>query len=151
VQLRFEQVVAAPREVLFEFHLDPANLALLLSGWKGFELVSHDGRIRPGSRVRVRQRVGPFTHQMTFEHTVCEPPHRFGERQIEGPFARFEHVHEFTATDGGTIVVDRVDFELPWHFGGALAERWIAAPELRRFFAFRRAAYGRLVESGRWR
>jgi len=143
VQLSFEHTVAAPREKLFEFHLDPANLALLLAGWKGFELLSHDGHIRPGSRVRVRQRVGWLTHTMTFEH--------FGERQVEGPFARFEHVHEFSPTAGGTAIVDRVEFELPWYLGGALAERCVAAPELRRFFKFRRAAYRRLVESGRFR
>ena len=33
VILRFEQSVAAPREALFAFHTNPANLGLLLDGW----------------------------------------------------------------------------------------------------------------------
>src|SRR5205085_3680908 len=54
VILRFEQSVAAPRESLFAFHANPANLARLLEGWGGFELVAHDGHIRPGARTRLR-------------------------------------------------------------------------------------------------
>jgi len=45
-------------------------------------------------------------------------------------------------------LVDRIDFALPWRLGGPLAERLIAAPHLARFFAFRQAAYRRLVASG---
>ena len=151
MELCFEHVVAAPPEVLFAFHCDPANIAHLLEGWPGFELLEHDGHIRPGARVHVRQAFGPLRQAMTFEHFVLEPPLRFGERQVRGPFARFEHVHEFAPTAGGTTIVDRVELALPWHRGGALAARWLVAPYMRRFFEFRRAAYGRLVESGRLR
>lgn len=152
MQLRFEQVVPVPRARLFAFHSDPANLGVLLAGWRGFELLAHPGTIAPGSVVRLRQRVGPLAFELAFEHFVLEPPERFGERQVAGPFARFEHVHEFADAPGGpgaTRIVDRVDFALPWHLGGRLAERLVAAPELARFFEFRRAAYARLVAEGR--
>jgi ligand-binding SRPBCC domain-containing protein len=151
VKLRFEQVVAAPLETLFEFHCNPANLAVLLEGWRDLEVLEHDGHIRVGARARVRQKTGVLRHAMTMEHFVFERPVRFGERQVRGPFARFEHVHEFAPADGGTSIVDRVDFKLPWYLGGVLAERAIVVPELKRFFALRRAAYARLCESGRFR
>lgn len=150
MKLRFEQIVAAPRGLLFEFHSTPANLALLLEGWSGFALLEHDGHIRPGSRVRLEQRVVGLRHEMVFEHFVLEPPQRFGERQLRGPFRRFEHVHEFFEDAHGTRVVDTVDFELPWRLGGAFAERLVAAPVLARFFEFRRAAYRRLCDAGRF-
>jgi ligand-binding SRPBCC domain-containing protein len=82
---------------------------------------------------------------------VCETPERFGERQIRGPFARFEHLHEFIERQDGTTIVDRVEFAVPWYLGGKLAERGIAVPTLKRFFEFRRDAYRRLIESGRLR
>ena len=149
MQLRFEQLVSIPRPRLFEFHTDPANLAILLEGWRGFELRGHPGSIRPGSRVHLRQRVGPLAFELEFVHFVLEPPECFGERQVRGPFARFEHVHEFHEDPGGTRIVDRVDFALPWYLGGRLADRLIARPELVRFFEFRRKAYGRLLDDGR--
>jgi ligand-binding SRPBCC domain-containing protein len=148
MKLCSDQRVAAPRERVFAFHTDPANLARLLEGWSGFELAAHAGHIRPGARVEVRQRVGPLWCDFSFEHFVLEPPRRFGERQVCGPFTRFEHVHEFEERDGATLIVDRVDFALPWRLGGRAAELAVAAPFLRRFFAFRAAAYGRLAAAG---
>jgi len=148
VQLHFEQLVPLPRPRLFAFHTDPANLAVLLEGWPGFELRGHPGSIRPGSRVLVRQGLGPLVFELEFEHVLFEPPERFGERQVRGPFARFEHVHEFHQAPEGTRIVDRVDFALPLHLGGRVADHLIAGPKLRRFFAFRRAAYRRLLEAG---
>lgn len=149
MDLCFEQSVPVPREALFAFHSTPANLALLLEGWSGFEMIEHAGHIRPGSRVRVAQRVAGLRHEMCFEHFVLEPPARFGERQVGGPFTRFEHVHEFAEQGGATRIVDRVSFELPLHLGGRAAERWVVAPTLRRFFEFRRGAYQRLAAAGR--
>ena len=86
---------------------------------------------------------------MTFEHFLLEAPARFVERQVRGPFARFEHVHTFTPDAAGTTIVDEVDFATPWYLGGRLADRWIVAPRLRRFFEFRREAYRRLGAGGR--
>lgn len=149
MELSFEQRLSLPPERLFAFHTHPENLAVLLEGWRGFELLSHAGHIRPGARVSVRQALGPLRFRLTFQHFVFEPPLRFGERLVAGPFASFEHVHEFRAGEDGTTLVDRLRFELPWRWGGRLAERWIAAPVLRRFIAFRRASYQRLIAAGR--
>ena len=98
--------------------------------------------------MHVRQSLGPLAFELEFMHFVFQPPERFGERQVAGPFARFEHVHEFHEDAGGTRLVDRVDFALPWYLGGRLADRWIVRPQLVRFFEFRRKAYSRLLEDG---
>lgn len=149
MELTFEQRLNLAPERLFEFHTHPESLAVLLEGWPGFELLSHEGHIRPGARVTILHVCGPLRFRMTFEHFLLEPPTRFGERQVDGPFSVFEHVHEFHPSEGGTRLVDRVRFELPWRWGGRLAESWIVAPLLRRFFAFRRAFYERLSRGGR--
>jgi ligand-binding SRPBCC domain-containing protein len=149
VQISFEQRLDLPPERLFEFHTHPENLTLLLEGWRGFELLSQEGHIRPEARVTVRQALGPLHFTLTFEHFLFEPPRRFGERQVAGPFASFEHVHEFHGSENGTRLVDQLYFELPWRWGGRFTERWIVTPALRRFFAFRRASYRRLIDAGR--
>jgi ligand-binding SRPBCC domain-containing protein len=151
MQLTFRQHLAVPRDELFAFHRRPANLRLLLAGWPGFELTAHEDEIALAMRLSVSQRVAFMRHDMVLEHVVFEPPFRFAERQIEGPFAHFEHLHEFVEADGGTIVVDRIEFALPWIRGGALADRLVVAPSFRRFFAFRRKAYARLIAEGRLR
>jgi ligand-binding SRPBCC domain-containing protein len=139
----------AGREEVFVFHTDPQNLAVLLEGWHGFRMLSHSGHIRPGARTTMYQALGPIRFRLEFEHFLLEEPVRFGERAVAGPFRRFEHVHEFLVDGARTVIVDRLRFELPWHWGGRLAERWIALPILRRFFAFRERAYHRLIAEGR--
>ncbi len=145
----FEQFLALDRVSVFKYHETPANLVLLMEGWPAFRMLEHDGTIRCGSRVRVAERVGPFWIPLTFEHFIYEPPHRFAERQIEGPFSKCEHLHEFVEEAGGTKIIDHLDVELPMWMGGELATRLLVVPRLRRFFSFRKESYLSLLQSGK--
>lgn len=142
--LAFESVVPAPQEAVFALHETPALLETLHAGMN-FRLVSHAGHIRPGARVTVRYRVGPFPVTMVFEHVLYEPPHKFGERLIQGPFRRLRHTHAFETVPGGTRVSDRLEVELPWWLGGALAVRWVVAAKAKRVFAHRYEILKKLV------
>jgi ligand-binding SRPBCC domain-containing protein len=148
MRLVFEHACGAPVERVFAFHQDPDNLALLLRGWRSFRMISNSGHVGVGGVTRVSEQLGPFRLPMTFEHFVYEPPIRFGERQVQGPFAWFEHVHEFEPVGSGTLIRDVVDAELPWYLGGALATRWVVVPRLRRFFRFRHREIDRLLREG---
>ena len=113
-------------------------LDALMAGWPGYRLLRHDGHVRPGAITRVRQRVAlvlPF--EIGLRHHLYEPPHRFAESRVHGPFARFDHLHEFEETPGGTLVRDRLALLLsPW-WGGAPATRLFVAPMVRRMWAHR--------------
>jgi ligand-binding SRPBCC domain-containing protein len=148
VKLSFEHTFDVAAADLFAFHENPENLILFLRGWPTFRMVRNDGHIRTGSITLVQERAGPLWIPMTFEHFVYEPPHRFGERQVRGPFKKLEHVHEFESTGSGTILRDLVDVVLPWYLGGSLATRLFIAPKFRRFFAFRHAEMERLLKAG---
>lgn len=149
MKLSFEHVFDVAAADLFLFHENPQNLAVFLNGWPTFRMISSDGHIRVGSITRVQERIGPVWIPMTFEHFLYEPPRRFGERQVRGPFTRLEHVHEFESTSSGTILRDSLDVVLPWYLGGSLAMRWFVAPKFRRFFAFRHAELDRLLKAGK--
>src|SRR5206468_6451531 len=122
-----------PRERLLAFHANPGNLALLMRAWPTFRMVSHSGHIGPGAITRVRERIGPVWVSMTFEHFLYEPPYRFGERQVRGPFQHFVHVHEFLAAAAGTLLRDRIDLRLPWYLGGEPTMRLLVTGRTRRF------------------
>ena len=136
----------APAE-LFALHADPSCLVKVQDPAR-FELVSHDGHIRPGARTVVKNRVGRIWLTMTFEHFLYEPPVRFGERMIKGPFRTFEHIHEFEADGNAALMRDLIDARLPWWQGGAIAMRLVSAPMIRKAFAYRHEALGRLIEDG---
>ena len=58
VEIRFEQTLDVPRDRLFGFFEDPANLALLMRRWPGFYLLGHDGCVRAGRVTRLEARWG---------------------------------------------------------------------------------------------
>jgi ligand-binding SRPBCC domain-containing protein len=146
VQLTFEHDVAIGRRELFEFHEHPANLALLLAGWPGVRILRHAGSIRVGAELWIEQMfAGCVPVVMGFRHSVYEPPARFAEVLIHGPFERFHHVHEFVEVAGGTRVRDTVAFHVKPIFGGELSTRRLARPFIARMFAFRAAALDRLA------
>ena len=144
-----ESRIAASPDRVFAFHESPGALRRLAPPWERLELESGGESIRPGSRVVLRTRFGPIPLRWVAEHVEYQPPHRFADVQLSGPFARWHHRHEFLDDGrGGTILRDVVDYELPM---GALG-RWLGGglvrSKLARMFEYRHEATRKIVESG---
>ena len=149
MELTFEQVVPAPRDEVFAFHARPENLAVLMGCAPGFRLLHHDGAVQPGRETWVEvtwAKCVPVA--LGFRHTIYQPPERFGEELVHGPFRAFSHVHEFEAHADGTLVRDRLHVTLPWTLGGEIAMRALAGG-LRRVFAARQRALSSFCRAGR--
>ena len=69
-----------------------------------------------------------------------EPESGFVDVQTKGPYRSWRHSHTFSDAPGGTLVRDRVEYELPFGPLGELARRLFVARQIRRIFEFRRAA-----------
>ncbi len=68
---------------------------------------------------------------MTSRITEMEPPHRFVDEQVRGPFRQFRHVHEFIEDDAGTTMVDRIEFEAPFGVVGRAVEKLVLSRYLK--------------------
>jgi len=44
---------------------------------------------------------------------AIDPPHRFIDEQVHGPFHRFRHEHRFEEADHGTTMIDAISFDAP--------------------------------------
>jgi ligand-binding SRPBCC domain-containing protein len=146
ITLSFEHEVPASLAAAFAFHEDPANLVRLLSTEQGFRLLHHDGNNQPGSETWFEVTIaGCVPAVLGFKHTLYEPPHRFAESLVHGPFASFEHRHEFQPTAAGTLVKDAIDVMLPWYYGGHAATRLYVAPMIQRLFWHRHHNLSRIT------
>ena len=74
-----------------------------------------------------------------------EPPAKFQDTQLTGPYRRWDHTHTFEATTNGTWVIDEVEYELPLGILGRLAHALAVSRELHRIFRFRSRALQRLM------
>jgi NADH dehydrogenase len=137
-RLSASQFIARPIEEVFDFFSRPENLGRITPASMGFEFLTDDRAMRDGLviRYRIRPVLGiPLT--WTTKITDYEPPKRFVDLQLGGPYASWEHTHTFEAVPGGTIVRDEIRYAVPLGPLGDLANRLVVRSELERIFRHR--------------
>ncbi len=144
-----ESRISAPPERVFAFHESPGALQRLTPPWENVRVESGGTSIKVGSRVVLLTKLGPIPLRWVAEHTEYAPPHRFADRQVSGPFAKWQHRHEFLDDGrGGTILRDSVDYEPPLGWLGRLLGGPLIRSKLRKMFDYRHEATRKIVESG---
>jgi ligand-binding SRPBCC domain-containing protein len=133
--LHAEQWLPCPRERLFAFFSDAFQLETLTPALLRFEVVTPPPIvIRQGTLIDYKLRLHGIPVRWQSEISEWEPPSRFVDRQTRGPYRLWRHEHRFVEQDGGTLVIDHVDYRVT---GGRLVNRLFVAPDLRRIFGFR--------------
>jgi ligand-binding SRPBCC domain-containing protein len=106
-------VVGARLDEAFAFFGDPWNLERITPPWLHFRILEAPPELRPGSLLRYRLRLFVFPISWTTRIEAWEPPTRFVDVQLRGPYRLWEHTHELEAVDGGTLIRDRVRYATP--------------------------------------
>jgi ligand-binding SRPBCC domain-containing protein len=80
---------------------------------------------------------------------VWEPPRRFVDVQLSGPYALWQHTHWFEPDgEGATIIADRVRYAIPLGPLGALASALFVDRDVEGIFDYRRDAVAALMRPG---
>ena len=146
-----ETIINAPPEIVFEFHKSRDALTLLIPPWENMKVIESSGSLLPGSRVVLRGGLGPLPLQWIAIHTEFDPPHLFADRQESGPFAYWYHRHRFFEDgQGGTVLMDDVEYALPLGLLGLWAGGWFIRRKLDAMFVYRHETTRQLIESGEW-
>jgi ligand-binding SRPBCC domain-containing protein len=138
--LEREQFLPIPVEEAWRFFSDPRNLARITPPELGFKIHGELGdRTHTGQRISytVRPLLGIPVTWVTLIEDV-DAPHRFVDSQLKGPYAYWHHLHTFEAVDGGTMMRDRVEYELPFGLLGEIMHRLVVKGKLRQIFDHRR-------------
>lgn len=139
-QILCTQWLPAPLESVFEFFSNAENLQAITPPWLGFEILTPVPiQMQPGTLIDYRVRLHGFPMLWKTLITVWEPPFRFVDLQLKGPYSLWHHEHLFESKDGGTLVTDRVDYRIPfsWMPGSSLIDRFLVRPDLDRIFGHR--------------
>ena len=129
--------VGRPRPDVFAFFADPANLERLTPPAFGLTLLTVTRTMAAGAVLDYRLRwLGVPLRWRTYVREY-DPPFRFLDVQLRGPYARWEHRHRFLEEDGGTIVEDRVVYQLPLGALGRALHAAVVGRQLRTVWAYR--------------
>jgi ligand-binding SRPBCC domain-containing protein len=136
-ELRRRQFLPLDIETVFQFFAEPRNLNWITPPWLHFRIVGPPGdKLAAGSLLEYRLRLHGVPLRWQTRIAAWDPPRRFVDVQISGPYRLWEHAHSFASADGGTVVSDDVVYSVP---GGSIANRLVVAPDLDRIFDYRRA------------
>lgn len=132
------QTVTAPLDEVFDFFSRPENLERITPPSLGFEILTPPPiAMREGALIDYALTVkGVPMHWRTLI-TCYEPPHRFVDEQLKGPYAFWRHEHRFEAVSEGTRIVDEVRYALPFGPLGGLAHRLFVRRDVQRIFEHR--------------
>jgi ligand-binding SRPBCC domain-containing protein len=145
--LEREQRVSLPLDHAFEFYGDARNLEAITPPWMGFQLTAPPPRpMRAGALMAYRLKLHGLPVRWKTRIEAWEPPHRFVDVQLSGPYSLWEHTHTFEGRDDGTVAIrDRVRYSIPFGPFGELAHALFVRRDLRRIFDYRRDAVARLL------
>ena len=137
-----EQWLPRPRAEVFPFFADAANLERLTPPWLEFRILTpRPVAMREGALIDYRLRIRGVPVRWRTRIAVWEPPERFVDEQLKGPYRLWVHEHTFLERDGGTLCRDQVRYAVP---GGALVDRLLVRPDVERIFAWRRRVLAEL-------
>jgi ligand-binding SRPBCC domain-containing protein len=140
-----EQLLTAPPAEVFPFFGDARNLEAITPPWLGFRVVTPEPiEMAPGTLIEYRLRLHAVPIRWRTTIAVWDPPRRFVDVQLSGPYAMWHHTHDFEpAPGGGTLMRDTVRYALPFGPLGAIAHRLLVRRDLARIFDFRQAEVAR--------
>jgi ligand-binding SRPBCC domain-containing protein len=143
--LRREQHLPRPPHDVFPFFADAANLEAITPPWLKFEVTTPAPiRMRQGTLIEYRLNLHKLPIRWLTRIEAWEPPHRFVDVQLAGPYELWHHAHEFSPDgDGGTVMRDTVHYALPFGPLGEIARRLFVARDLAQIFDYR----GKRVEA----
>ena len=129
--------VSLPREEVFPFFAEAANLQKLTPPWLSFAIRTPPPiEMRAGTLIDYRISLHGLPMSWRTEISAFQPPEMFVDQQLKGPYRTWIHTHQFLPREGGTLLVDHVEFDM---FGAALVApfvRW----DLRKIFTYRHQA-----------
>lgn len=124
-----------PRAEAFRFFGNAANLEAITPPWVRFEILTPQPIVMaPGTLIDYRLRIHGLPLRWRTEIKVWEPPFRFMDEQLRGPYRLWRHWHTFEEQEGGTLCRDRVEYRVP---GGALVNWLFVRHDVARIFRHR--------------
>jgi ligand-binding SRPBCC domain-containing protein len=137
--LRREQVLDAPPDAVFAFFADPFNLEAITPPLLRFSVVTPAPiAMGVGTFIQYRLRLRGVPVRWDTLIAAWQPPWRFADVQVRGPYRLWHHTHELSALDRDrTLMRDSVRYALGFGPLGALAHRLVVRRDLEAIFAYR--------------
>lgn len=139
--LETRQLLPAKLDSVFPFFAEAENLERITPPLLQFRIVTPTPiEMRTGIQIEYALKLHGFPMKWLSHIALWDPPNRFVDEQVRGPYKRWWHEHAFFDTPDGTLVHDRIEYQV---YGGPLIERVFVRGDLHTIFSYRRMELAR--------
>jgi ligand-binding SRPBCC domain-containing protein len=136
--LERSQLLPRPRAEVFAFFGNARNLEVITPDFLRFEILPPvPAQMAEGVLIDYRLSLFGVPFRWRTRIAAWVPEMRFVDVQVRGPYARWHHTHTFEDVPGGTMVGDRVEYQLPLGPLGEIAHPVLVRRTLERIFDHR--------------
>ena len=141
-RLKAEIFLPKSREEIFPFFGDAYNLEELTPKWMNFSVLTPAPiDMHEGTLIDYKLRLRGVPIRWRTKITCWEPPFRFCDEQLKGPYRFWKHEHTFEDVEGGCLCRDQVDYAVP---GGKFIHWLVVRRDVEKIFAYRSEVLRRL-------
>ncbi|MHA2504040.1 MAG: SRPBCC family protein [Candidatus Kariarchaeaceae archaeon] len=142
-----ETWVNRPQNEVFDFFANPDNLLKVTPDTIPVTVLNKEPIVmQEGTVVYLKMRLFGFM-PVKWETRIDEwsPPDYFTDTQPKGPYRYWKHTHSFVPKDGGTLIVDHVEYAVPGFFLEPLVHALAVKRNLDHLFDYRQQQYPLLL------
>lgn len=134
-QLRSDIIVPESRSRVFEFFSNAHQLEKITPPTIRFSVLTPKPiKMKVGTLIDYRLKIHGLPLRWQSRITAWEPETRFVDEQVKGPYKRWHHEHIFEDHEGGTRIIDIVNYDVPFSF---LVHPLFVRPDLEKIFKYR--------------
>lgn len=113
-RLRTSQILPISQKKAFEFFKDPRNLCDITPVWLDFCLLNRESNAGVYENAEFEYSIKFLGIKMPWRSRIIdyEPPERFTDIQLKGPYRSWVHVHVLEDMGGNTLMKDEVTYTL---------------------------------------
>ena len=134
--LERRQRVAGSAAEVFEFFADAYNLERITPPRLRFKVRSQPPEMGAGAEIRYSLRLHGVPVRWVSRIDLWEPPHRFVDVQVHGPYRLWHHTHSLEPDGDHVLMHDAVRYALPFGPLGELVHRALVRRDLERIFDY---------------
>jgi ligand-binding SRPBCC domain-containing protein len=145
-QLEQEHLIARPRSEVFRFFSDAFNLERITPPFLRFKIITPAPiEMNPDTLIDYSLSLYGLGFKWRTRIESHTPDLAFIDVQDRGPYNLWHHTHTFEDVEGGTLMRDRIRYQLPFGLLGQLAHVLFVRRALTQIFEFRRTAIDHIM------
>jgi len=140
-QYQTEQFLPTTIERAWDFFSSPKNLSRITPPSMKFKILSTLGSQGIYNGMKIQYSVCPIPGIPLHWHTEIDHVHpgaSFIDKQLKGPYKKWEHKHTFTPVENGIMMFDTIHYQIPFSYLGRLLHRVFIRKRIESIFAYRK-------------